>query len=229
LCLVKENCNKFGESLKNARIICTAVAKIRQFFIEKLFFAINLLLMFYELIFLGRKLWIGGLLLLILSAACVRDSRERLFELVYPDVRFEIPAGLVASLPWAFERRSMPTNIGFFLQQNKVDTAVISVISPVSARIISLDGANFGYEFVEQVSVLICAEGPQPCTLADEVFYIDDLRGRARERIDLLPTLRNARRNLIQERFKVEVIFFFRTSTPYSVSSRMDMQFEALR
>ncbi|HMN88993.1 MAG TPA: hypothetical protein PKD70_00570 [Saprospiraceae bacterium] len=185
--------------------------------------------MFYELIFLRRKIWICGLLVLLLGTACVRDSRERLFELVYPDVRFEIPAGLVASLPWAFERRSMPTNIGFFLQQNKVDTAVISAISPVSARIISLDGANFGYEFVEQVSVLICAEGPQPCTLADEVFYIDDLRGRARERIDLLPTLRNARRNLIQERFKVEVIFFFRTSTPYSVSCRMDMQFEALR
>lgn len=166
-----------------------------------------------------------GVLLLL---SCQREKRERIFEIVYPNVSFELPAGLSAAVPWALEKESLATNINFYLAENQVDTSVIDGILPVSARITSLDsGANF--DFVEEISVRICDQGRAICTPADEVFYIDDLRGRAGQSINLLPSLRNAKKDLIKSRYRLEVVFFFRYSTPYSVSSRMDMSFEAVR
>jgi len=172
-----------------------------------------------------RILLFFGILLLL---GCQRDNRERLFEMVYPDIRFELPAGLSNATPWAFEQQSLSTNINFFLDNNATDTSVIEGILPFSARITSLD-SGFGYDFVEEISVRICEEGRALCTPADEVFYIDDLRGRAGQSIDLLPSLRNAKRNLVRNRYRLEIVFFFRLSTPYSVSSRLDMSFEAVR
>ncbi len=160
--------------------------------------------------------------------ACQKDNRERLFELFYPNILFELPAGLSSAVPWALERESLATNIAAYLKDNNADTAIITGINPVSARISSLETA-FNYDFVEEVSVRICEEGRKPCTPADEVFYINNLRGRARQSIDLLPSLRNAKRNLTKGRFRLEVVFFFRYATPYSVSSRLDMAFEAVK
>jgi len=160
--------------------------------------------------------------------SCQQDSRERLFEMVYPNITFELPAGLSNATPWAFEQESRSTNINFFLDNNAADTSVVEGILPLSARITSLD-SGFGYDFVEEISVRICEEGRALCTPADEVFYIDDLRGRAGQSVDLLPSLRNARRDLVRNRYRLEIVFFFRLSTPYSVRSRLDMSFEAVR
>lgn len=163
-----------------------------------------------------------------LLISCQRDNRERIFEMFYPNIEFELPAGLSSALPWAYEVQSIPSNISFYLNENNVDTAIIAGINPVSARISALDG-GLDYDFVEEVSIRICDEGRKLCTPADEVFYIDNLRGRANTRIDLLPSLRNAKRSLTQGRFRLEIVFFLRYTSPYPVSSRLDMTFEAVK
>lgn len=173
-----------------------------------------------------RNIFLYGWMLLLM-AACSKGERERLFEMTYPAIDFEIPAGLSASLPRVFERDDLSTNINVFLTENNLTEEQIGGILPSFARITALD--NGDYEFVQEVSVRICDAGSTQCTMADEVFYIDNLQGRAREVIDLLPSLRDAKRNLVKENFKLEVVFFLRYTTPFSVRSRLDMRFDAVR
>jgi hypothetical protein len=171
------------------------------------------------------------LLVTILSLtmiACSRESRERLFEVVYPNIAFTLPAGLSTQTGWGFNQKDVASNFRNLVQANNTDTSVIKGVYPFSARITSLDG--FDYNFVEGVSILICSNEKSRCsTISDEMFYIEDLRGRAREQIELLPTERNIEKLLSEERFRLEVIFYFRNTTPYAVDSRLDMVFEAAR
>jgi hypothetical protein len=165
-------------------------------------------------------------LFIFLLFACVKDNGQRLFEMVYPNIQFTIPPGLNSFLPRVFEVPTMKTNINFYLKENNMEIERVKAISPYSARISALD--NFDYDFVREISIRVCPIGNDPCTPADEVFYIDNIQRRAGNRVDLLPTLRNAKPILSIDRFKLEVLFFFDTTTPYSVDSRLDMTFEAV-
>ena len=166
------------------------------------------------------------LLPLCLVLACRQDSGVRLFEMGYPAFRFTIPPGLSAALPRVVEVPDMRTNISFFMNlYNVSDTAFIKSIRPATATITSENNQDF--RFVEEVSVRMCPVGTRPCSSGEEVFYIDNLRARAGNQIKLLPTLRNARPQLLQDRVKMEVVFFFNSTTPYEVESRLDMLFEA--
>lgn len=165
--------------------------------------------------------------IILLSIACSRDRRERFFEILYPNFQFDLPAGLSTSTAWGFELRNVASNFDAYLKDYNTDTIQVAGVLPFSARITSLDGND--YRFVEEVSVRICEEGNKPCTDAYEVFYIDDLRGRADESIRLQPTSRNVEKLLSQGRFRLDVVFFFRNTTPYAVESKLDMGFEAVK
>ncbi|MFN7119050.1 MAG: hypothetical protein ACK4TA_19790 [Saprospiraceae bacterium] len=169
------------------------------------------------------------LIIIIYSfTSCSRESRERLFEVVYPNIQFNLPAGLTGSTPWGFARSSVSSNFNNLVKTYNTDTAVIAGVFPFSARITSLDG--FDYDFVEGVSVLMCSTSKAQCSLiSDEVFYIDDLRGRAREQIELLPTEKNLEKLLSEGQFRLEVVFYFRQTTPYLVESRLDLVLEAAK
>ncbi len=164
-------------------------------------------------------------LLLLTAFACKQDTGVRLFEMVYPNTRFVIPAGLSAALPRVFEDR-VSSNIEFYLNENMVDSTQIKAINPFSATIRSLD--NEDYDYIREISVRACPDGPEPCTIADEIFYIDNIVNRAGSEVRLLPTLRNARKILLEPRFKLEILFFFAFTTPYSVDSQFDMVFEVV-
>ncbi len=161
----------------------------------------------------------------LLMITCQRDTGQRLFEMVYPNTQFTIPAGLSASLPRAFEQR-VSSNIDFYLSENLVDTVSIRAINPYSATMRSLD--NEDYDYIREISVRVCPDGPEPCTLADEVFYIDNIVNRAGREVRLLPTLKNARPILLEPRFKLEILFYFAYTTPYAVDSQFDMVFEVI-
>lgn len=167
-------------------------------------------------------------MLALLIIACSRDSRERLFEVVYPNILFNLPAGLSSNITWGYSRSDLPSNFRNVVKGNNSDTAVIAGVFPYSARITSLDGLD--YDFVEEVSILMCSNEKSQCSsISDEVFYIDNLRGRAKEDLELLPTPRNIEKLLSEEQYRLEIIFYFRNSTPYLVESRLDMLFEAAK
>lgn len=172
--------------------------------------------------------------LIILSAVlmmtCGRDNRNRLFEMIYPNIQFEIPAGLPGGqLPQALVLDDQPTRYDFFLQQNNVSDARVSAISPATATLSSID--NLGWEFIFAISVRMCPVGSDFCTNVDEVFYLtyeDILDQRGRSDLRLIPSLINAKRILAEERFKLEVWFNFDFTTPARVDARLDMTFDAV-
>ncbi len=166
---------------------------------------------------------------ILLGIGCRKDSGERIFDMIYPNILFEIPAGLNPNFQQVFEIPVVPTGIDAYLSENQIDTALIRAIVPFSARLTSLDGSAFDYDFVEAVSIRICDPIKPNCFDGEEVFYIDDLRGRGGQEIRLIPGLRNARRDLIRQNFRLEVVFFFAYTTPYSVRSRLQMNFEAVK
>lgn len=170
-------------------------------------------------------LWI---LVIALAAGCRKDNRERLFELFYPNFQFTVQAGGSPVLPVSAVLRGVSTNISFYLGESGLDTSQITAISPISARLTSLDG--FRYDFMDFISVRICPDNNEPCRDADEVFYIDRLQwDRPGERIDLIPGLRNVRRDLIRDKFRLEVVMKYAFSPPTPVETRFDMTFQALR
>ena len=171
-----------------------------------------------------KKYW-TILPLLLLMLTCKRDTGQRLFQMVYPNTRFVIPAGLSATLPRVFEER-VSSNIDFYLGENMVDSTRIIAINPYSATLRSLDNEDFDY--IGEISVRVCPDEQGPCTIADEVFYIDNIVNRAGREVRLLPTLKNARKILLKPRFKLEILFFFAFTTPYSVDSQFDMVFEVV-
>jgi len=165
----------------------------------------------------------------LLVSACRQDNGERVFEMVFPNITFEIPAGLNATFQQVFQIPLVPTNIDTYLAENGTDTALITAIAPFTATLTSLEGVAFDYDFVEGISIRICDPVKPACFDGDEVFYIDNLQGRGGQTIRLIPGLRNAKRDLIRRHFRMEAVFFFAYTTPYSVRSRLQMNFEALK
>ena len=171
--------------------------------------------------------WSILLFFIITLFSCREDSGEFIFDMPFQDVEFEIPAGLSTFSSHVYELE-METNIDFFLASNSTDTASILAFNPTFARITALDN-GVDFEYIREVSIRICPVGNEPCTSIDEVFFIDSFNPLSGGRIDLLPSLRNAKRDLIEERFKLEVVFVFNFITPYSVLNRLDFGFEAVR
>lgn len=168
------------------------------------------------------------LFVLLLLFTCRRDDRERLFELFYPNFQFTIPAGQSPVLPYAIGIRGVDSSIDFYLSENSTDTTVVEEISPLSAFIRSVDGLD--YNFLNSISVRICEDSDEPCRDADEVFYIDRLQqDRPDDRIRLLPGLRNARRHLIEQEYRLEVVFFMAFAPAFNYESTMDLTFGAFR
>ena len=174
--------------------------------------------------------FVAIVLLAALMMTCTKDNPRRLFEMIYPNIEFEIPAGLPGGqVPQALVLDNQPTRYEFFLEQNDLSDERVSAINPASATLSSID--NFGWEFIFALSVRMCPVGAEPCTNVDEVFYLtyeDILDQRGRSDLRLIPSLINAKRILAEEAYKLEVWFNFDFTTPARVDARLDMRFEAV-
>jgi hypothetical protein len=173
-----------------------------------------------------KKLTIFLLSSTLLIFSCRKDNRIRLFEIAYPNTFFDLPAGLSYVLPRVFEVPAIRSNYEVFRKSSGFSAEQVQVVSPLSATITALD-PGLRYDFLREVSVRICPIGNDPCTPADEVFYIDRIQRIEDDRIQLLPTLRNVKSLISSEFFKLEVVFFLETTSPYYVESKLDMVFEA--
>ncbi len=174
-----------------------------------------------------RRILLLSTILLLTALGCRQDQRERLFEMVFPPLTFQMPAGTGGPAAWVQAFPSVPTNIDFYLEQNKLDLELIEGIQALSSRITSLDG--FDLDFFGEIQIRICNEGDDDCARAAEVFYIDNIYRREDDRVELLPGLRNAKAQLSQQRVRIEIVFFLAETSPYAIDGRLDMAFEAVK
>lgn len=162
-----------------------------------------------------------------LLTTCRSDNRKILFEMLYPNILFDMPAGLTGSLPRVFEIDNLQTNFRAYLREFNVDTAMIKGIEPISASLVALSGEDF--DFLREVSVRICYEDSPSCNIAEEVFYLDKIQNqRVGSELRLLPTLINPERILSKEFFKIEVWFYFYGVSPSTIPIKMDLRFDAV-
>lgn len=176
---------------------------------------------------LKKLFWLIACLPLLL-AGCRDEERTFLFEMTFPEITFEIPGGLNNFNSYIFALDELPTNIDFYLNSSGVDTAVITAINPVFARITALD-TNVDFNYIREVAVRVCAANSGTCNDLDEVFYIDDFNVIRGGVIDLLPSLLDAREELLQEKVRLEIEFNFYTITPYPVNNRFELIFDAVQ
>lgn len=158
--------------------------------------------------------------------ACQKDNRDPLFDMFYPNFQFTVQAGENPILPGSYTLTGVTTDIGTYLSDFSTDTTTISEINALEATLTSLNGRD--YNFLQGISVRICPDTQAPCTPADEAFYLDDLqRFPEDDRIELIPGLRNVRRVLIKERFRLEIVMFFAFSPQFNYESQLNMRFRA--
>lgn len=169
--------------------------------------------------------------LIFLLFTCRRDKRERLFEILVPNITFEIPAGLSGGLPRVFELDNISSSVVAQAKSAGIDTATIVEIRPRAATLQAILG-NADYSFIREVVIRVCRSGSAQCFATDEAFnmvYFDERR--VGSRINMNPSLPNLRRTLIRERYKLEILFYLWPGavSPTAIPTRLDMVFEAVR
>jgi len=170
-------------------------------------------------------------LILALVAACRGDNEDVLFEIVYPNITFTIPAGLSAgAVPQVLEFDNFESRIDEYLREHGQAIETIDAIRAARATMTAIDNDG-DYAFLGGISIRMCPRNTESCREAEEVFYLEgrDLYRRAGSTVDLLPTLINAKRQLQEERVKLEVWLFLNEVSPTSIRTRLDLQFQAVR
>ena len=170
---------------------------------------------------------------IFLLFACNSDDLELAFRMEYPNRLFEIRAGLNPFESHYFIQTDIATNKDFFF--GDYTTADITEISPLFARITSMEGTSINYGFIEEVSVRICSEqiytqndAIEKCTR--EIFYRDDIPINTGSEFELIPNGLNVKSLLTQADFGIVVVLRrLRDFPPTSINTRLDMGFQARR
>ena len=164
--------------------------------------------------------------ILLTAFSCKSDRRLVSFFMYYPNISLNIPSGLSGILPRVYALDMVPSNIKNFLPAG-LDTALITRIEPISARLITLE-ERIPFYWLRELSIRICQDKSQSCQASEEVFYQNELALRKPAiEIDLFPTLINARKNLIRNSFKLEIWFYLQDITPQVIPAKLEMQFAA--
>lgn len=170
---------------------------------------------------------LSGLLLIVLLPACREDTGEPLFELRYPALEFNLPAGQSPFTAPTASFGNIPTQYADFLQAGGVGFDEVNGVVPFFARLISVDGLDFGA--FSAISIRICPLGQGECSQFDEVFFLDDLYRRNLSTLRLDPGLRNVKEILEGDFYRLEIVFFPAEVTPYSLDLRLEYGFRAVR
>jgi hypothetical protein len=166
-------------------------------------------------------------IVVMLFSACRDEIGESLFEMDYPPKSFTLPAGANTFASAVIAISNIPTNYPNFLNASGYSNMDVTKIVPRYARLVSVDGLDTG--FLSEVSVRVCPNSQQDCTLADEAFHINDLYRRNITNINLQPGLANFRDLLSSGLYRLEVVFFLGEIAPYSVDFRLEYGFQAFK
>lgn len=177
-----------------------------------------------------RKIGLFALLPLIF-VTCKRDERERLFEILVPNITFEIPAGLSGGLPRVFALDNISSSVLALAKNAGVDTSTITEIRARAATLQAYN-TNANYDFLREIVIRVCRSNAAECRATDEAFnmvYFDERRVGGR--INMNPSLPNLRRTLLRDRYKLEILFYLKPGavSPTAIPTRLDMVFEAVR
>lgn len=168
-----------------------------------------------------------GLLAGLLATGCRTDRGERLFEIFYEPIQFQLPAGLAFPNSWVLQQIPVDSRYAEFLDNTNTSPDEVTAVGGAMARLIALDGNDFSG--LSSVALRFCAVSEPACTEADEVFFLGDLFGRRQTTLRLNPGLRNIESLVASGEFQMELIVTPAVSTQTNISCRLEYSLEAVR
>lgn len=161
---------------------------------------------------------------MLLVSACKQISNgDRLFEVPYPIVEFDIPAGRPSFQSIVVPQNSIPTGLLDAMQQANVSADEIDVFGGLRARVVSLTGEDFSD--IDRIELRACPVGTtNGCSSTlDIMFSQDDLFRRRQQTVDLSPGLINFRELFLgSDNVRIELIFFPGTTTSRALEGRLE-------
>lgn len=156
---------------------------------------------------------------LILFSTC-RDEPETLFEMDYR-VDYNIAAGLNTFETHFFELSNIPTNATALLQNSNLTDGEIETIIPKSASLQSIFASD-DLDFVREVSVRLFNNDDPTGT---EIFFRENVPGSTRDLIDLVPTLPDVKRYMLEDFYNVSIRMEFWEPTPTFIDVKLEFDF----
>jgi len=164
-----------------------------------------------------KILWL--LILPLLFANC-DEEEPSLFRVNYEE-EFQIAAGLSIFNVWYFEINNIATNWDDYLTANNRSETEITSITPRSARMTAIfSGAD--YEFIRRISVRLYKNEIEDY---QEIFYREDVPLNTGGILDLIPTLVDVDKKIMEEEMNVVIRMEFREAPPEFIETRLALEF----
>jgi len=162
--------------------------------------------------------------LAVLGLSCNKDDDEILFIIPFPNLDFEIQAGMNPLDTWYFNIDQVPTNGLALLEANNIDTASIKSLVPNTAGLTSVFG-DADFDFVYEIAVYLCEEGNHQAKCGKEIFYRYPLPNKPGNYVDLIPNLVEVKDLILREKVNVQIMLRFETSPQQLTESRLELDF----
>ena len=165
---------------------------------------------------------------LLLFCGCPRSTLgERLFDITFPPVDFDIRAGQPSFRTFVIAQPGVTTGFNQALADRGLSADDVDIVSGVRARIVSLSGEDF--REIERIELRVCPASATDCTYIDLLFSIDDLGGRRQQVVNLNPGERNFRNLFLQEEaVRVEIVVTPFNVTTQNIDARLEWTLGAL-
>jgi hypothetical protein len=174
-----------------------------------------------------RKLLSVSLLAVLAATGCRQDRGERLFEIIYEPIQFQLPAGLSFPNSWVLQQIPVDSRYAEMLDDTNTSPDEVTAVGGAVARLTALNGDDFSS--LSSVAIRFCPVSEPACTEADEVFYLGDLFGRRQTTLRLNPGLRNIKPLVESGEFQMELIVTPAASTQANITCRLEYSLEAVR
>lgn len=167
--------------------------------------------------------------ILFFGSACQRDFvGDRLFEVTYPVIEFNIPAGQPNFSTFVIAQPQVFTNFVDEINQANVTAEDIDNVSGLRARVTSLSGEDFGE--IERIELRVCTVGQSGgCDQFNLLFSVDDLFRRRQQTVNLNPGLRNFRELFVgNEIIRMELVISPGITTSQNIQARLEWAVQAV-
>jgi hypothetical protein len=174
-----------------------------------------------------HKLLYFGLLASLLLFGCRQDRGDRLFEIIYEPIQFNLPAGLAFPNSWVLQQIPVDSRYAERLADTNTSPDEVTAVGGAFARLTAIDGNDFST--LSSVALRLCPVAEPACTEADEVFFLGDLFGRRQTVLRLNPGLRNVKALIESGEFQMELIVTPAASTADNIQCRLEYSLEVVR
>ncbi len=160
--------------------------------------------------------------------SCRKDKFELLFELPLSSLEFNIEAGSNTLDTYYFFFDDVPTHFDELAGTYGFNASDLKAILPGKAFIRSIFGEEYKDIFWE-IAVQVCPSGDKEFKCGKEAFYWQFPTQTLGSDFDLVPNEPDLKEWLSEDQVNIQLWFRLAKTPPQSISSRLDLRFNAVK